>query len=196
MRRRFAAEDWGWLDVEAFERARREAEARLTATPDIPAIVGSDIDAEALAIAERNIVRAGLSSYIVLERRDALALQRAELEAITGCPRQLIVSNIPYGERLGDAPLAQACAEQLGALALDRTRAEGERVPLAHGLRIGVLALDRDFEQAFGRRADRRRKLYNGNYPCTFYQYFRAWPRSEGPGDRGTGRSPRRRTRR
>ncbi|MFY9271519.1 MAG: hypothetical protein WAO37_00730 [Thermacetogeniaceae bacterium] len=35
-----------------------------------------------------------------------------------------------------------------------------------------IITSHRDFERLFGRRADRRRKLYNGRIECQYYQYF------------------------
>ena len=32
---------------------------------------------------------------------------------------------------------------------------------------------DEEFEKAFGRKADKRRKLYNGMIKCQYYMYFK-----------------------
>jgi putative N6-adenine-specific DNA methylase len=37
---------------------------------------------------------------------------------------------------------------------------------------VYVLTAHPDFERLFGRIADRRRKLYNSNLACTYYQFF------------------------
>lgn len=44
---------------------------------------------------------------------------------------------------------------------------------------VYVLTSYRGFENLFGRRADRRRKLYNGRLECQYYQY--AGPRPPDP---------------
>ena len=36
-----------------------------------------------------------------------------------------------------------------------------------------VISPDEEFEQCFGRKADKRRKLYNGMIKCQVYLYFR-----------------------
>ena len=36
-----------------------------------------------------------------------------------------------------------------------------------------VLTSHPQFERFFGRRADKKRRLYNGMIPCDLYQYFR-----------------------
>ena len=35
-----------------------------------------------------------------------------------------------------------------------------------------IITADAQFEQNFGRKAKRRRKLYNGMIPCQVYMYF------------------------
>ena len=44
------------------------------------------------------------------------------------------------------------------------------------GWSYGVITPEEDFEELFGRRADKRRKLYNGMIKCQFYQYFKRAP--------------------
>jgi putative N6-adenine-specific DNA methylase len=39
--------------------------------------------------------------------------------------------------------------------------------------KVFVLTADDGFENKFGRKADKKRKLYNGSIRCTFYQYFK-----------------------
>ena len=38
---------------------------------------------------------------------------------------------------------------------------------------IGIISPDEEFEKYFGRRADKRRKLYNGMIKCQYYMYFK-----------------------
>jgi putative N6-adenine-specific DNA methylase len=40
------------------------------------------------------------------------------------------------------------------------------------GWSVNVFTGMREFEQVYGARADKRRKLTNGGMPCTLYQYF------------------------
>jgi len=35
-----------------------------------------------------------------------------------------------------------------------------------------IIASHPDFEKIFGRKADKKRKLYNGRLLCNYYQYF------------------------
>ena len=62
--------------------------------------------------------------------------------------------------------------------ALDAAQAEalyrgmGRAWRHAEGLKVYVLTSSLDFEKSFGRRAAKRRKLYNGRIPCQLYMYF------------------------
>ncbi|MDI9498571.1 MAG: class I SAM-dependent RNA methyltransferase [Bacillota bacterium] len=183
--RRFAGEKWGWLDQAAFAHERRlareEADAGIARIRAGQAtggalILGSDIDTDSLAIAGRNAGRAGVGELCSFFAQDALRLDRGRLAAVCRTPRCLLISNIPYGERLEDAEAAAGHARALGRLALQNP----ETGELAPGLRLGILALARDFERNFGRPADRRRKLYNGSLACTYYQYLRPRPPAGG----------------
>ena len=72
-----------------------------------------------------------------------------------------LLTNPPYGERLGDASEAASLARTLG------------QVWQAHPAQgLYAITADADFEQHFGKKAARRRKIYNGMIPCQLYMYF------------------------
>ena len=73
----------------------------------------------------------------------------------------VVLTNPPYGERLGDASEAASLARTLG------------QVWQAHPAQgLYAITADADFEQHFGKKAARRRKIYNGMIPCQLYMYF------------------------
>ena len=151
--RSFDCEQWAFMPKEAMAQARAAAKARFEAAQSRPLdIRGSDIDPEALELAARHVAQAGLTGRIKLEKRDVRdASAVGELGAI--------VTNPPYGERLGDKKAAQAVARELGNL---------QRRSLWS---VSALTADRGFERAFGRRADKRRRLYNGRIECEFITF-------------------------
>lgn len=179
--RRFRAEDWSFLTPGVFTEVREEA----VAEEDLSAlqagiIAGSDFDQESLLLAHESAKLAGLDEYISLEHKDLRDLDLDELRARFDKPEILLVANPPYGERMGSKALAQDLNRCLAHLAL----APDAFYTKPHS-RFTVIT-SRDFEADTGRRADRRRKLYNGSLVCTAYLYFRSlWL----PEDRGkTGR--------
>ena len=73
-----------------------------------------------------------------------------------------MVCNPPYGERLLDVQQAQEIYRVMGKVFRPR-----------RGWSFGIISPDGDFESVYGRRADKRRKLYNGMIQCQYYQYFK-----------------------
>ena len=76
--------------------------------------------------------------------------------------RGIIITNPPYGERLYDIEQARNIYKTMGNV-FEQKR----------GYRYSIISLDEQFEDCFGRKADKKRKLYNGMIPCYFYQFFK-----------------------
>ena len=118
-------------------------------------ISGSDIDADALELARRHFRQAGLDpSVIPLEQ---IPLQELTLEKENG----VFLCNPPYGERLGDQKHCRILYHDLYLLK--------QRHP---SWRLCAISSDPAFERSFGKRADRKRRLYNGRLECVFYIYY------------------------
>lgn len=150
--RSFACEDWAWFERRFMKEARTEAkDKRLPALP-IP-IRACDHDPSAIRLARHAVTEAGVSSDIRFEEAEISALKSSR---DYGC----IITNPPYGERLGDAEEVEAVYRVMGRVfePLDTWS-------------VYVLTSNRYFEKHFGRRAPRRRKLYSGRLECQFYQY-------------------------
>ena len=131
-----------------FDEARARREAGLAA---LPAIRGSDADPRMVAVARENIANAGLAGKIQVEVC-ALEQARPEADATPG----LVVSNPPYGERLGNR-------EEL----VDLHRALGAQ--LRHhftGWEAALLLGDASLGNTLGIRAHRMHALFNGPLEC------------------------------
>ena len=84
------------------------AAARRREKPDaVPAILGSDRSAAAVRAATENAQRAGVAGAVRFERVDALRVEPV-------LPPGWLVSNPPYGVRLGDADEARTLMNQFG----------------------------------------------------------------------------------
>ena len=153
LNRYFAAERWSCVPADAFEQAREEAKAAVRQDISFRA-EGYDIDGAALETAARNAQIAGVADLIRFEHRDLRDFKPAQ-------GYQTVITNPPYGERL----LSIEEAESL-------YRVMGERFIREKGKSYTVISPDDDFEKLFGRRADKRRKVYNGTLKCQIYQYF------------------------
>lgn len=160
LQRSFAAEGFEWIERRVWKDARQEA--RDLRRSDLPApILACDHDPGAVRLSRRGATEAGVGGSIRFNCQE-VADFHTPLEY--GC----IITNPPYGERLGDNEEVEAVYRVMGQVfqPLDTWS-------------VYVLTSYRGFENLFGRRADRRRKLYNGRLECQYYQY--AGPRPPDP---------------
>lgn len=152
LRRPFAAESYGFIGKEVFYAAR--AEARELVRSDVPFFgLGSDIDPEAVSLARDNARRAGVADCVSFEVGDANKMLAEETD--------VILANPPYGERL----MSEGEVEHLYRLFGANLRTQKYK-----GLYL--ISSHPEFERYFGKKATRRRKLYNGMLPCQLYMYF------------------------
>jgi len=150
--RKFAAQEWSWLEEAVWAEAKQEARDReFSGDYDI---CGSDIDPGNVAIAEANAKRAGVSGHIRFEVADAKAFARERGGGI-------IMANPPYGERVMERSEAEDIYRDFGAVArkLDNWK-------------MYILSSHTEFERTFGKSAVKRRKLYNGMIMCNLYMYY------------------------
>lgn len=151
--RRFAAEKWDSLPSKIWQTSREEAIEKIRKDIEFTAF-GSDISQDSLEIAEANARRAGISGLIRLETADVKNFTIPDRKS-------LVVTNPPYGERLMNG-------EDLTKL----YQTMGNVFQPSQQTAYYIISSAEDFEQGFGRKADKKRKLYNGMLKCNLYQYF------------------------
>ncbi len=157
--RHFAMEAWPCVPHEELRKIRSEAKIKYAETSKRELhVAGSDIDPDAIELARRHVRQAGLEGRIELSVRD---LRNVTLDGEPG----VFVCNPPYGERLDNIRAAHAVARQLGALQ--------ERHP---GWSLCAFSADMGFEREYGRRANRRRRYYNGRIECEYHIFEPAGP--------------------
>lgn len=153
LRRTFAAENWPNIAATHWQQAREEARhlARFNEPMDIR---GTDLDPDVLSLARYHGKKAGVEDAIHWQRQDFHSLS-------THHKYGYIITNPPYGHRLGEIKEAEKIYQDLGPIL----------APL-DTWSFFILTSDKDFERLFNRRASKRRKLYNGRIECHYYQYF------------------------
>ncbi len=152
----FAMEAWPTVPHEAFEAIRAEARKKFEEGLKRPLnISGSDINPEAIELAQRHVKQAGLAGRIGLSVKDMRDVMPGDIP-VEDKPG-VFIANPPYGERLDNARAAHAVARQLGALQ--------KRFP---GWKLCAFSADMGFEKEYGRRATRRRRYYNGRIECEY----------------------------
>jgi putative N6-adenine-specific DNA methylase len=129
-RRRFAAERWPGVSAEVSASVRRElGERELASAPGT--IVGSDRDAGAIEAARSNAERANVAADV------ELAIHTVSAIRIPDGPPGWIVTNPPYGVRVGESDRVRDLWAQLG-------RVLHERAP---GWRVTILSPDPALER-------------------------------------------------
>lgn len=154
LKRSFSFETWSQVDVSLVKAERQKARELENRDCDFTAI-GYDIDEKALEISRNNARKAGVDDRIKFIKRD---IRDFEFDN----DFETVVTNPPYGERLLDIDEAEKLY-----------RIMGERFLREKGKSYTIICPDDDFERVFGRKADKRRKLYNGMLNCQVYMYFK-----------------------
>ncbi|WP_397327117.1 class I SAM-dependent RNA methyltransferase [Paenibacillus oceani] len=157
LRREFPAEAWPTLDPAIWEQAREEA-YDLVRDDEPLDIIGSDIDPAAIEVAKANAKKAGLSGELKFHEEPVAKLWP---QSDYGC----IITNPPYGERIGTSDEVEKAIRQLGTVF--------EKLPTWS---LFALSPSKQFEHYFGRASDKKRKLFNGRIECQLLQYLGPLP--------------------
>ena len=151
LNRSFAAENYPWMPKEAWELAKTEAKDK--EFNGQYKIMGSDNDPACVSLSFANARKAGVADCVTFKDGDATKMS---LPAEGG----IIVSNPPYGERM----MEQNDARRLYS-------ALGRHLKFANDWKKFIITSEPEFEHYFGRRADKKRKFYNGKIKCDLYMY-------------------------
>ncbi|MES5057217.1 THUMP domain-containing class I SAM-dependent RNA methyltransferase [Bacillus velezensis] len=151
--RDFASEDWEWIGKELWDKARLEVEEK--ANYDQPLqIFASDVDHRMVNIAKENAEEAGLGDLIECK-------QMRVQDFTTKLEFGVIVGNPPYGERLGEKKEVEQMYKEMSRAfeSLDTWS-------------VYMLTSNEQFEEVYGRKATKKRKLFNGFIKTDYYQYW------------------------
>ena len=151
MYRRFMAEAFAWMPPEVWGDVRNEAKDK-EFHGDYH-ILASDNDPKCVSLAMANAKKAGVGNLITFKDGDATKM---DMPAQSG----ILVCNPPYGQRM----MEQQSAQRLYA-------ALGRHLKYADGWKKYIITSEPEFEHYFGKRADKKRKLYNGMIKCDYYMY-------------------------
>ena len=152
LNRSFAFEKWHEFDDREFEILKQDARDAIRKSEI--RLLGNDIDYRAIKLAKENAVKAGVE--------DAVAFQKTDMRDFRS--RKTIgtmIVNPPYAERIG---------EEKEVIQLYRDF--GKMYENLEGWKLFVLCAHPLFQKYFGKKADRNRKLFNGNMLCYLYQYY------------------------
>lgn len=151
--RTFACESWDWVDKAVFAKVRSEADDLADYDCELD-ITGTDINGRMIEIAQANADEIGLGSSITFKQQ---AVKDFKTEKEYG----VIIANPPYGERLGEEETVRKLYEEMGEVFR----------PLDTWSKY-ILTSDLLFEEFYGQKATKKRKLYNGALRTDYFQYW------------------------
>lgn len=150
LKRTFSSEKWKCIPPEIWKEERTRAMDAIIRDSSFFAY-GSDIDPECVRLTSENCAKAGIKKRVKIEQRDIRDFENKE---------GTVVCNPPYGERLLEIKEAEKIYKIMG-----RVFKADKSHPCA------VISPCENFEELFGKKADRRRKLYNGMIKCSLFSY-------------------------
>jgi 23S rRNA (guanine2445-N2)-methyltransferase / 23S rRNA (guanine2069-N7)-methyltransferase len=146
---------WHGHDAALWERLGAEAAVRRAAQVPRRCIAGSDIDAEAVRMAIANAEQAGVPEWVHVEKRP--------LESVTPPrgPAGLVVTNPPYGERIGADSVLVELYTALGRLLRERFG----------GWQAAILTGNLPLARNLGIYAKRTHRMFNGAIDCRLLRF-------------------------
>lgn len=151
--RSFAAEEWPRVKKEYWQKAKKEAFQAMDTDTKLH-ILGCDIDRKSILRARDNAANFGLEDDIAFFIKD---FRDAELKNEYG----VVITNPPYGERMGEKKEVQQLYMDLGL-----------KFKELDTWSTYVITSDEEFEKFYGKKANRKRKLYNGRIKVDYYQFY------------------------
>ena len=153
LNRNFASEEWPVPGKDIWKKERVKAFHAIDHDTPIR-IIASDIDEKAIKTAKENALQAGVDDCIEFYAKPFSQVQLKEKYVV-------VVTNPPYGERMGSIKEIHDLYREMGRIF--------KKEPTWS---IYVLTPEEKFEQLYGARAHRRRKLYSGDIKVDYYQFY------------------------
>lgn len=154
LNRSFASEGWNKIKPEYFKNAKIEARKKIDLDTDIK-IYAYDISKRAISIAKQNAIEAGVEDCIEFEARDINSFDKTPFNY------GILITNPPYGERIGSEDEIKEIHKTIGKIF-------GKNDTWSNY----IITSNEEFEKDYGKKADKKRKLFNGDVKVEFYQYF------------------------
>ena len=174
--RSFASEGWDIIPDEIWREEKRLAFEAADFDTEL-SIAAIDIDKRALKAAKENAEEAG-----VIDDIDFICMDMTQWVPGAGIPKGVqagehgvVISNLPYGVRIGDEKSIKKIYDHLADIMLGFPA-------WSFFLITSDKEIENDIMKKTGRKADRRRKLYNGTIETQFYQYHGERPPKTGKG--------------
>ena len=151
--RDFVAENWSQIPANLWRQAREEARDSILHQQPL-GIMGFDVDSSVLDLARYHAKQAGLHNLVSFQQQDVRQLASKYNYGY-------LITNPPYGERMSEINEVEVLYRDMGKVfrKLDTWS-------------FYVISSHPRFEALFQRKADKKRKLYNGRIQCNYFQFF------------------------
>lgn len=154
LNREFDAEKWPIIPKKLWNKARTEARDLMKRDMQLK-IRGTDIDGEVLSLARYHARQAGVADQIHFQQMPVSQVQTKEKYGF-------LIGNPPYGQRLEDLRGVEKLYREMGTVFKRNLETWSFYILTSH----------KELERLWGRRTDKKRKLYNGRIETHFYQFY------------------------
>ncbi|WP_422485631.1 THUMP domain-containing class I SAM-dependent RNA methyltransferase [Gudongella sp. DL1XJH-153] len=151
--RKFDAENWDVVPSSYWSEEKIEAMRKIDHDSTLH-LLGADTDKRSILRARDNAANVGLEDDIAFFMKD---MRDVDLQEDYG----VVITNPPYGERMGER-------EEVELLYKDF----GKKFRELSTWSIYAITSNERFEELYGKKADRKRKLYNGRIKVDYYQFY------------------------
>ena len=151
----FGFTGWRGHDAALWERMREEARERRAARSPRRCILGSDVDPDAVRMSIENAAHAGVADWIHVEKRALGEVARPNSDL------GLVVTNPPYGERIGAESGLSELYSELGRTLRGQFK----------GWQAAVLTGNPPLARNLGIYAKRTHRVYNGTIECRLLRF-------------------------
>ena len=151
IKRKFICENWKIIPKNIWKEERERAMSFVKHDAEFKAF-GSDIDPAAIKLSLENARISGTVARMNMFVKD---IKNFKMDS------GIVICNPPYGERMLEIRAAEEIYREMG-----KVFTPGDKKSYY------IISPHEDFEQLFGRKATKRRKLYNGMIKCQLFMYF------------------------
>ncbi|MEB3308037.1 MAG: methyltransferase [Cyanobacteriota bacterium] len=156
--KRFAVQNWPDFDPALWEQelqsARRLEAGSLAGGIPLAPVIGSDVDPQAISLAQANAEAAGVAEFMEWRTRDVL-------ELVPPSQPGLVVTNPPYGVRIGERTSLRELYANLSTVLKQR----------CSGWQLWILSGHPELTEALRLKATRRIPISNGGIDCRWLNY-------------------------
>ena len=158
--RSFVSQDWNIIGKDIYKKHRKIALGKINHDIKLH-LLGSDIDKRSILRARDNAENIGVNEDIAFFMKD---MRDVDLRNEFG----VVITNPPYGERMGEIKEIENLYRDLG-----------KKFKELSTWSLYLITNNEKFESLYGKKADRKRKLYNGRIKVDYYQFYGPRPPKE-----------------